>query len=161
MVENGLNRTAEAGPAAGTGGVAAAPGDALSKAWSARVDALVKDNQTLTRTLDGERHEKARLLSAVSRLQGENAALRETLAPAHAMSDEVGLLASALAAQSVRLETLTEHVQRLAHAVGPGAGQSPAANEAAERLHAILTSRSWRAMRPLRGLGRLARRLRS
>ena len=124
-----------------------------------QINALAKDNQTLTSSLVNERHEKARLLSAVSRLQGENAALRETLAAAHAMSDEVAHLASTLERHNLRFDELGENLQRLID-TSRSAGHPEGANEAAEHLHLILTSRTWRAMRPIRGLGRIVKRLR-
>ena len=83
-----------------------------------RINALAKDNQVLTSSLVSERHEKARLLSAVSRLQGENAALRETLAAANAMSDEVAFLASTLERHGLRLNEVGENMQ----AVGRNSG---------------------------------------
>ena len=126
-------------------------------ALTGRLETLLKDNYALTRSLDAERDESARLLAAVGRVEGENSALREVLEPGRATSEQIADMAS-------RIDVLTDQVARLVERVqSTGVGSVSVhggRDEAAEKLHAVLTSRSWRITRPIRGLGRVVRRLR-
>lgn len=132
----------------------------------ARIETLLRDNHALSRSLESEKEENSRLLAAVARTEGENAVLREAVEPARVLNEAVSTLPAAIANQSGRIDAVADGLTQLITML---VQHSPAerlflrgggeANEAAERLHAILISRSWRVTRPMRGVGRLIARL--